>query len=227
MSRQCCSCKCTSATCVFPVQSATGSSSTRVVTIPPPRPLLAPFDPANNPRIVSLSFIISGQLHSCCSAPGGALEWAGGGLSSWGEFGQVTQPWRGVEDHLLPTSTLPVAGATAREFSGEGQLYIVSILLGRAVTCLLAAGSSTGGCSCSSDTNCQRCSALSQSLLQHIYEMTSYDWVDEVGEVGVVGEELPESHQESLLKVSSLTRVTSVKSLEDPHSPVSPKSSLL
>ena len=100
-------------------------TSTRVVTIPPPRPLLAPFDPANNPGIVSLSFIISGQLHSCTvhrgvDSPAGT------------EFGQVTQRWRGVVDHLL-LSTLQVATGAAGELSSY---CVTSSSSSLAITCL-------------------------------------------------------------------------------------------
>ena len=84
------------------------------------------------------------------------------------EFGQVTQRWRGVVDHLLP-STLQVATGAAGELSSY---CVTSSSSSLAITCLSILPpkqppqGSTGGsrCSCSSpDTSCQRCAPLSSS----------------------------------------------------------------
>ena len=84
------------------------------------------------------------------------------------EFGQVTQPWRGVVDHLL-LSTLQVATGAAGELSSY---CVTSSSSSFAITCLSILPpkqppqGSTGGsrCSCSSpDTSCQRCAPLSSS----------------------------------------------------------------
>ena len=84
------------------------------------------------------------------------------------EFGQVTQRWRGVVDHLL-LSTLQVATGAAGELSSY---CVTSSSSSLAITCSSILPpkqppqGSTGGsrCSCSSpDTSCQRCAPLSSS----------------------------------------------------------------